>query len=128
MLTSLNSSERSLNDDLGQERMTQEPAVRITSLVPFLTSPVSTAKESRIITHVRYIKIPTYSEALGAKLPFFSRLYYLLIPRRDLNTKKTKLNTCKYRKINKTPRSPVRILIYRTDDLWEQVYGIKHAL
>ena len=49
-------------------------------------------KESTIIAHVRNIKILTYSEAFGAKLPFFSRLYCLVIPRRDLNTKKTKPN------------------------------------
>ena len=45
--------------------------------------------------HVRYIKILTYSEALDAKFPFFSRLSCLVIPRRDLNTKKTKLNVWK---------------------------------
>ena len=43
-----------------------------------------------IIAHLRYFKILTLNGGLRFKIANFSRLYCLAIPRRDLNTKKTK--------------------------------------
>ena len=47
------------------------------------------------ITHVRYIKILTWLRGFRDKIANFSRPHCLIIPRRDLITKKTKPNTKK---------------------------------
>ena len=46
------------------------------------------------------------------KIAIFSWLHCLVIPRRDLSTKKTKSNN--HRKMTRKPRSHARILIYQT--------------
>ena len=51
------------------------------------------------ITHVRYIKILTWLRGFRDKIANFSRPHCLIIPRRDLITKKTKPN------IKKLPES-----------------------
>ena len=52
-----------------------------------------------LIAHVRYIEILTWLRGLWEKIANFSRLQGLAIPRKDLSTKKTKLN------IEKCPES-----------------------
>ena len=74
--------------------------------LPFL-SPLSPSL-SWIKVHIRYIKILTWlSRGFRVKIANFSWLHCLPIPRRDLSTKKTRLN------IEKCPESPGVMLEFK---------------